>query len=344
MLQQLFTLFRDTKWITAVSLVLSLLLYFPAQICELYRAILADRDLVSLLQFYTPLVAIGLFVWFGANQVALESAARQLPPRSRALDVATWLWPATLGVLPLLASAIAQYQSIPSNLEKATAKLNSESLLPGSAFYKFDEVLAELVGEGLKRSSLFTFAVAIVMGIALAVVAVRFRRAFSRANRSYFARWRWLGITIAAILAITWLFVSVPVAIPQRIGTFTLIALFALLIVAFCIHISLATIHFRFPYLPIIFVLVLVFSWADLTTITKYAFLIILHRFRLKTMSQPNLRDGSSLGRISSNTRTSTRSIWWPRRVGASMPLTKPRSSWRECRISVRRFESICLQ
>ena len=77
MLQQLFTLFRDTKWITAVSLVLSLLLYFPAQICELYRAILADRDLVSLLQFYTPLVAIGLFVWFGANQVALESAARQ---------------------------------------------------------------------------------------------------------------------------------------------------------------------------------------------------------------------------------------------------------------------------
>jgi len=264
MLQQLFTLFRDTKWITAVSLVLSLLLYFPAQICELYRAILADRDLVSLLQFYTPLVAIGLFVWFGANQVALESAARQLPPRSRALDVATWLWPATLGVLPLLASAIAQYQSIPSNLEKATAKLNSESLLPGSAFYKFDEVLAELVGEGLKRSSLFTFAVAIVMGIALAVVAVRFRRAFSRANRSYFARWRWLGITIAAILAITWLFVSVPVAIPQRIGTFTLIALFALLIVAFCIHISLATIHFRFPYLPIIFVLVLVFSWADL--------------------------------------------------------------------------------
>ncbi len=264
MLQQLFTLFRDTKWITAISLVLSLLLYFPAQICELYRAILVDRELVSLLQFYAPLFAIGLFVWFGANQVALESTARQPLPHTRALDVATLLWPAVLGILPLLASAIAQYQSVPSNLETATAKLGSASLLPGSAFYQFDELLIQLVGEGLKRSALFTLVVAIVMGVALIATAVSFRAAFSRANRSYFVRWRWLGITVAAILAITCLFVSFPVEIPQRIGTFTLIALFALLVVAFCIHASLATIYFRFPYLPIVFFLVLVFSWADL--------------------------------------------------------------------------------
>lgn len=264
MLQQLFTLFRDTKWITAISLVLSLLLYFPAQICELYRAILADRDLVSLILFYVPLFAIGLFVWFGANQVALESTARQPRPRAQALHTATWLWPIILGELPLLASAIGQYQSIPANLEKVTANLDSQSLLPGSAFYQFDEILAKQVGEGLKWSSLFILVVALVTAIVLAGVAVKFRAAFSRANRVYFVRWRWLGITIAAIAAITFLFLSVPVVIPQRLGTFTLIALFALLIVAFCIHISLATIHFRFPYFPIIFFLVLVFSWADL--------------------------------------------------------------------------------
>ena len=40
---QLFTLFRDTKWIAAVSIALATLLYFPAQISELYRAILAAR-------------------------------------------------------------------------------------------------------------------------------------------------------------------------------------------------------------------------------------------------------------------------------------------------------------
>src|SRR5580704_2759848 len=109
MMQQLFTLFRDTKWITAVSLVLSLLLYFPAQICELYRATLADRDTVTLVHFYAPLFAIGFFVWFGANQIALESKVHQPPPHTASLDVATLLWPVILGVMPLLASALAQY-------------------------------------------------------------------------------------------------------------------------------------------------------------------------------------------------------------------------------------------
>ena len=55
---QLFTLFRDTKWITAVSIALAVLLYFPAQICELYRAILADRNVGDLIQFYLPLFAL----------------------------------------------------------------------------------------------------------------------------------------------------------------------------------------------------------------------------------------------------------------------------------------------
>jgi predicted chitinase len=264
MLQQLFTLFRDTKWIAAVSLVLSLLLYVPAQICELYRAILADREMVDLIQFYAPLFAIGVFVWFGANQVALESTSRQPTPHSRALDVATWLWPVALGVLPIFASAVAQYQSIPAELEKATANLGRESLLPGSAFYQFDDILAKTVGEGLKWSSLWTLGGALVLAVILAVTAVRFKSAFSRPNRNYFVRWKWLGLTVAGIFAITCLFLYVPVVLPQHLGTFTLIALFGLLVVGFCIHVSLTTIRVRFPYFPVIFFLVLMFSWADL--------------------------------------------------------------------------------
>jgi len=262
---QLFTLLRDTKWITAVSLVLSLLLYFPGQIVELYRALLADRDPVSLTLFGVPLAAVGLFVWFGANQIAPQSKAQQGLPHTRTLDVATWLWPIILGVLPLLASAIAQYQAIPSNLEQATSELSSGSLLPGSAFYQFDAVLAQLVGVGLKWSALATLVFALVMGAVLAVVATRYPAALARFGRNYFIGWRWFFVTIAAIFGVTYLFVNVPVVIPQFVGTFALIALYALLIVAFCVNISRATIRSRFPWFPLVFFLVLVFSWADLT-------------------------------------------------------------------------------
>lgn len=263
-MQQLFTLFRDTKWITAVSLVLSLLLYLPPQICELYRAILADRDLVSLVLLYVPLFSIGVFVWFGANQIAPQSTELQPRPHTRTLEVFTWLWPVILGMLPLLASAIAQYQSIPSNLDSATAELSGTGLLPGSAFYQFDAILAQLVGEGLKRSALFTLGVAIVMGGVLASVAAKYPVAFSQASRGYFIGWWWFGVTVVAILGVTCLFVYAPVAIPQLVGTFALVALYALLIVAFCVNISRATIRSRFPWLPLIFLLVLLFSWADL--------------------------------------------------------------------------------
>jgi predicted chitinase len=263
MMQQLFTLFRDTKWITAVSLVLSLLLYFPAQICELYRATLADRDTVTLVHFYAPLFAIGFFVWFGANQIALESKVHQPPPHTASLDVATLLWPVILGVMPLLASALAQYQSIPTGLETATAQLDT-GLLPGSAFYQFDERLAKLVGDGLMSSSLSILVGALVMAVVLALVAFLMPAAFHWANHAYFLRWGWLGLTAAAIAAVTILFLFVPVTIQQKLGTFSLIGVFALFIVAFCVHISLATLHFRFPFLAFVFFLVLVFSWADL--------------------------------------------------------------------------------
>src|SRR5882724_2363812 len=262
---QLFTLFRDTKWITAVSIVLSALLYFPAQICELYRAILADRNFGDLVQFYAPLFAIGIFVWLGANQIALESTSRQPRPHLRLLDWATRLWPVFLGVLPICASSLSQYLSIPANVDKATAELGRENLLPGSVFYQFDEMLAKTVGDGLKWSSLATITAALVIAGVLFWLSGKYKNAFSAANRRYFVRWRMLIATAALIASITILLLNAPVSLPQHLGTFALVALFAMLLVGFCVHISLATIHHRLPYFPIIFFFVLVFSWADLT-------------------------------------------------------------------------------
>jgi predicted chitinase len=259
---QLFTLLRDTKWITAVSIALSVLLYFPAQICELYRAIFADRNLGDLVQFYAPLLALGIFVWFGANQIALESTSRQPEPHVGLLDWATRLWPVFLGVLPIGACALSQYLSIPDNAENAADTLNDESLLPGSAFFQFDELLAKTVGEGLKWSSLATIAVALIMAWVLFWISGRYANAFGAANRRYFAPRKMLIATIVFIMAITAAFLSAPVWLPQHL---VLIALFALLVVGFCVHISLVTIHYRWPIFPVIFLLAVIYSLADLT-------------------------------------------------------------------------------
>jgi predicted chitinase len=262
---QLFTLFRDTKWIAAVSIALSILLYFPAQISELYRATLADRNVGDLVEFYGPLFALGAFVWLGANQIALESTSRQPAPHPPWLGWITRIWPILLGILPIVASALSQFLSIPTYAEQAIADLDRVNLLPGSAFFQFDEKLAKTVGEGLFTSALATVAAAVVLAAILFWLSGKYEKGFIAANRKYFLRWRMLFATIAFIAVITALFLSAPVWLPQRLGTFALIALYALLIVAFCIHISLATLHYKLPYFPIIFLFVIVFSVADLT-------------------------------------------------------------------------------
>jgi len=262
---QLFTLFRDTKWIAAVSIALATLLYFPAQISELYRAILADQNLSDLVQFGLPLLALGIIVWFGANQIALESTYRQPMPHSRLLEPATRVWPVLLGILPVGASALGQYMSIPINADDATAALDQGGLLPGSPFFQFDEMLTKTVGQGLRWSSLVTIVVAVLVAAIVLWHGGKWQRALHVANHRFFIRWRMLFTTVALIAAITCLMLYAPVWLPQHLGTFLLISIFALLIVGFCLHVSLATIHRKYPIFPVIFFLAVVFSLADRT-------------------------------------------------------------------------------
>jgi predicted chitinase len=262
---QLFTLFRDTKWLVAVSIALAALLYLPAQIGELYRAILADQKPSDLAQFYLPLLALGVIVWFGANQIALESTSRQPTPHSRLLDAATRLWPILLGILPVAASSLGQYESIPANTNDASAVLEQGGLLPGSPFYQFDEMLTKTVGVGLRWSSVATILGAFAVAGIVFWVAGKYQRAFQVANHRYFMRWSMLFATIALIAGITASLLSAPVWLPQHLGTFVLIAIFALLLVGFCVHISLATLHHKFPFFPVIFFCVALFSLADRT-------------------------------------------------------------------------------
>src|SRR6188768_1956994 len=98
---QIFGVLSDTKWMIVVSVLLSLILYAPDQLREIYRIIYADFAFVGLVRAFLPVLLIGIICWLGAQQVAMASAERMQAARA-GLKTARLL-PPLLGALPLLA-------------------------------------------------------------------------------------------------------------------------------------------------------------------------------------------------------------------------------------------------
>src|ERR1700730_730741 len=142
-----FTLLRDTKWLTAVSALLSAILIFPNQAEELYRSILVDRKPASLALLYFSVLAVGFFIWFGARQVAVVSVATNKQTRIGAALVL--LWPSLLGAAPLVSTALAQFDSIPTGFRQAEESIREIMDTPGRVWDKLDVELASSAGQAL---------------------------------------------------------------------------------------------------------------------------------------------------------------------------------------------------
>lgn len=71
----IFTIFRDLKWLIAISFIACLALYLPDQVRELYRVSAANGGSTALKQL-AAIFAIGLSIWFGAFQIATETSNR----------------------------------------------------------------------------------------------------------------------------------------------------------------------------------------------------------------------------------------------------------------------------
>lgn len=267
---QIHLLFRDSKWMIAIAVLLSAILFAPDQIRELYRVFSADLTFISftledaitvalgLIKFFVPLIGVAVLVWFGTYQVTTESIAR-IANMAPVTDKFARLLPPVLGALPLLASAAGQYLSSP---RFATADGSPE--LPAGPWDNFGHQLAATIGQGLLVSSLFT----LVLCVAVAALGWKWSAALrpwsSRVNRHYFKRGWFYVLSITAICAITAALVFLPVILPQAIGVFSILALFALCIIAFCVHLSLLTIKYRFPFIPALFAFALLLAFLDL--------------------------------------------------------------------------------
>ena len=73
------------------------------------------------------------------------------------------------------------------------------------------------------------------------------------ANEKYFSRFRFFATTVFLIGALTASFILVPDAIAQFVGSFGVIALFALCVTGIVVHLGLLTIKHDIPFLPLIF-------------------------------------------------------------------------------------------
>jgi predicted chitinase len=267
---EVFLLLREAKWTIALALLLSVVLLVPEQTRELYRMLVADITFISptlhdatfvaiaVLRFAVPLILIGTLLWFGVYQIVTDSIARVDPNSAEGRRFAEVL-PIICGALPLLACALGQFLAMP---HFSSAEAASE--LPAGPWDDFGQTQAIPVGRGLLVASLVTVAVAAVLCIVWWKTRESLRSWSGRLNERYFLSNWFLALTILVLLGVALAFYQFPVALPQALGVFGIVALFALCTVAFCVHFALLTIKYRFPFIPVILGCALVFALLDL--------------------------------------------------------------------------------
>ena len=248
--EQLFTLLRDLRWIIILSLFLSVVLFLPDQIHELYR-IAADDPGWPVFKEFLAIALIAIAIWLGAFQLATESRAR-MPAATGRLALYIKLLPVVLGALPIVAAIAGQFVSRPDDPRLTPEKMNSIREV-GSIFRIQNMALAS------ERETLLFLALGLFL-LLVAFVAFAWRVGSTRAlvnastwaNRKYFGRLRFLAASVVSIGLLTAAFILVPDAIAQFVGSFGVIALFAACVAGVMIHLGLLTIKHDIPFLPLV--------------------------------------------------------------------------------------------
>jgi len=243
--EQLFILLRNLRWIIVLSILISVLLYLPDQIQELYRIAADDIGWVTVREF-VALGVIAITIWAGAFQLTTASIP-EMPHASGRLALYIKLAPIVLGALPIAAAMFGQLVSRPADKVGEVEEV-------GSIFRIQDQALA------FERNMLLILAFAMLILLACFVIFAwrigsrnRFIDLSDRANGAYFIRYRFLAVTIAAIALLTTAFVLVPDRLAQFVGSFGVIALFTMCVVGLTVHFALLTIKFTFPFIPVVF-------------------------------------------------------------------------------------------
>ncbi|MBI4275073.1 MAG: hypothetical protein HY659_10285 [Rhizobiales bacterium] len=305
-LEQVYRLIRNTKWFVALSLVITLALYIPGQLRELYRKIVATitqsfgpidpfsvepiasawPGVFEAIRFFLPLVAIAVFISVGTRQVTTESLSL-IPRPTRAVREVARVLPSLLGFLPLLFCGIAQLVAAPMQYTAdALARIPVGSRWAGS-----DLTLAGDVREGLTISGIITLFLAVVFFLGVWRWNDATRRYAHRVNEFYFSNPRFLLLTVLLITVTTIAFLAAPVKLPQVIGSFSVLALFVLCVAAFSVHFSLLTINQRIPYLTIFLLPAVLWSLPDWNDNHAVRYVVDANAARVHAAASASARD-----------------------------------------------------
>jgi predicted chitinase len=255
--EQIAALLSDVKWVIFSCLAFSALLLIPDQTLELYRIIYSASPVEEprgFIYLHLPIVLIGLSVWFAAGQVAAATRDRIAAP-TQSFEFATVVLPLLLGALPLIACTLGLFDAVPTRLQTD----QYATRLPGAIWEHlaehFDDLAVRLFRGGMVQA---------VLAVALAAeewwLAVRMAGVIERLNKSHFGRMSGVLCSLALIVAVTAACYVWPVALPRAVGTFGIIALFAVCILVFVINFTLLSIRYRLPLIALLCVLVVVFG------------------------------------------------------------------------------------
>jgi predicted chitinase len=243
--EQLFTLLRNLRWIIVLSVLISILLYLPDQIRELYRIAADDAGWVTAKEFIA-FSLIAITIWLGAFQLTTASIP-QMPHATGRLAIYIRLAPIVLGSLPIVAAMAGQLASRPEDKTGAVEEV-------GSIFRIQDQALA------FERLMLVVLATGILFLLVAFVIFAwrvgsknRLIEFSKQTNNVYFIRYRFFALTIAAIALLTTAFILLPDTLAQFVGSFGVIALFTMCVIGITIHFALLTIQWNIPLLPLVF-------------------------------------------------------------------------------------------
>jgi predicted chitinase len=238
---------RLLKWIIAVDLVLCILLFLPDQTREFYRlTVVSSLTDIAFLVLWVALT--GAVIWFAARQIAIE-ADSQIQSPAKTTIFAINAVPILLGMLPIVAAALAQLASIPE-----PPKASSENMLEVGSIIRIQALELETNKFALRVMAAVLAFVAVTSGIGTWLIGRRTAVRSAWANGQYFSRPVTLLATVTIITVIATLFVEYPVALPQWLGIFGIIAIFAFCISSFVIHMTLLTDHYKITFFPILLI------------------------------------------------------------------------------------------
>ncbi|MEQ1578062.1 MAG: hypothetical protein ABL894_10445 [Hyphomicrobium sp.] len=255
---EIYGILGESVWIILLGAAISVILYLPDQIRELYRIEIAERGTTGFALLAIPVVLIAELVWLGAKLVTTHRQMGAEAPL-RSTDIVATALPAGLGTLPLVAFALGLYFALPV----LGGTIGEGQAIVGPAFDKYNEQLARDFGT-LQKFALISgggAALFLVGSLLLSHVSTAWMAA---ANRRYFCTWRALAFSTAMIAAATAAFFFFPVPISRSIGVLGMLTVFTLCVIATTVHLTVLSREHRWPLIAVPLALAVGFSIFDL--------------------------------------------------------------------------------